>query len=400
MQSLWKILFSISLITLSICAHADMNVNPTTLKNFSAEFQSMCSYQQFSGTVLVAIDDKIIFEKACGYANRSFNNLNSLNTKFNLGSVGKIFTSVAIAQLIQANKITLSTSLSNVLPKWLPQDISNKITIDQLLIHAAGLGNFMNNNKWKEGADNALFINTDNYKSIIAEDKQLFKPGTSQSYSNNGYIILGAIIEAATKKSYINYIKQEIFKPADMKDTDIYRMDEPVINRADGYVYLCELGKCRWRNNYYQVPFNGTSAGGIYSTAGDLFKFSRALHEYKFLNQPLTQQILSGEIVTRSKDIAVDIAIKSYRINNIEIPENFSPYGFAGAWNSLGFAVWQNPTLVGHTGGTAGVSSFFATSSDGKYTIIILSNLTGSGPILLYKKIRLLLGFSPEIMNY
>lgn len=80
--------------------------------------------------------------------------------------------------------------------------------------------------------------------------------------------------------------------------------------------------------------------------------------------------------------------------------EEFSSHGFAGAWNTLGFAVWENPFLIGHTGGTKGASAFFATSPHDKYTIILMSNIDGDSPIVFYKKIRKILGFSSEIINY
>ncbi|MDR3492003.1 MAG: serine hydrolase [Gammaproteobacteria bacterium] len=379
---------------------ADTAVNPTTLSTFENDFSEMCKYQHFSGAVLIAVEDKIIFKKACGFANRNFKVNNTLETKFNLGSVGKIFTSVAIAQLVEQHKITLETPASEILKTWLPSKPTKQITLEQLLIHTSGLKNFMDNKRWRNGADDGQFNETKDYKSLLLEDPLLFQPGKSQYYSNNGYILLGAAIEALSKTSYIKYIKSEILKPADMLNTDISRLDEATPNRADGYYYFCNKGTCIWKNNNFSAPFSGTSAGGIYSTVDDLYKFSQALHQHKLLNPAYTNELLSSNIVRPSNDISVDIAIKPYKVNNIEIPENFSPYGFAGAWNKYGFAVWEQPSLVGHTGGTAGVSAFFATSPDGRYTIIILSNVSGSGPILLYKKIRLLLGFTPEIVNY
>ncbi len=384
----------------NIAIFADSDVNPTTLKNFSSDFFEMCKYQHFSGAVLIAIDDKIIFKNVCGLANRNFNVENTLETKFNLGSVGKIFTSVAIAQLVQNHKISLTTPVYEITSTWLPAKIAKQMTIDQLLIHSSGLKNFLKNTRWIKGADDGLFNNINDYKPILLEEALLFSPGKSQSYSNNGYILLGAAIETITKLPYINYIKNEIFKPANMQNTDISMLDEAVPNRAEGYIYLCNQGKCQWKNNYFNATFSGSSAGGIYSTIEDLFKFSQALHQHKLLNPVFTNELLSANIVRPSNDIAVEISIRPYKVNSIEIPENFSPYGFAGAWNKFGLAVWEQPLLLGHSAGAAGISAFFATAPDGRYTIIILSNISGSGPILLYKKIRLLLGFTPEIINY
>jgi CubicO group peptidase (beta-lactamase class C family) len=109
-------------------------------KNLDKAMQSACNHKQFSGVVLIAVDNKIIFKNACGLSNRSLNVANNIDTKFNLGSVGKLFTSIAITQLIQEKKISLSTPIYRIIPTWLPNtEKSKKITIGQLLIHASGL---------------------------------------------------------------------------------------------------------------------------------------------------------------------------------------------------------------------------------------------------------------------
>ncbi|MEO8964960.1 MAG: serine hydrolase domain-containing protein [Gammaproteobacteria bacterium] len=381
------------LITITI-SYADQAIQIENKINES--FQSMCEKNQFSGNVLVAIHGKIIFKKSCGFANRSFHIENNLKTKFNLGSVGKLFTSISIAQLAQKNKIILNQQAYQIIPSWLPKQTDKTITIEQLLIHASGLGSFMDDTRFKLGSDSALYVDVNDYKPLLVEDKHLFKPGMSQSYSNNGYILLGAIIESLSGVSYSDYVKRNIFDIANMKETGIWRLDESVPDRAEGYFSDCHQGKCQWKNNNFEVPLMGSPAGGAYSTVEDLFRFSNALHSKKLLNQKLTAEILSTDIVTVSKDVK----LKSYKIGNLSIPENISAYGFSGAWNKFGFAVWKDPSLVGHTGGIKGASAFFATSPNNQYTIIILSNIDGSGPILLYKKIREALGLSVEISNY
>lgn len=359
--------------------------------------ETSCNHQEFSGAILISIDNQIIFEKACGLASRSFGVPNNVHTKFNLGSVGKLFTSVAIAKLIKENKLSLSTPVYKIIPTWLPKNNkSKKITVGHLLIHASGLGTFMDDERWKLGSDSGLYVATKDYKPLIQTDHFLFSPGTSQSYSNNGYILLGAIIEAITKTSYSDYLQKNIFNPADMKNTGIWALDEIIPNRAEGYFKVCHQKKCSWKNNNFETPFIGSSAGGAYSTIEDLFKFSKSLHNANLVSTEFSQQLLSPDIVKVSNDTKM----KSYKIDDIKIPENFSPFGFAGAWNQYGFAVWVNPLLVGHTGGTQGASAFFATSPNGRYTIILLSNMGGSGTIKLYKNIRKILNFSGEIVNY
>lgn len=397
MTNLIKSIFGFFILLLTIIHSAYGSTLTEVQKNLDKAMQSACDHKQFSGAVLIAIDDKIIFKNACGLANRSLNVANNINTKFNLGSVSKLFTSIAITQLIQEKKISLSMPIYKVIPTWLPNTVkSKKITIGQLLIHASGLGNFMDDQRWKLGSDSGLYVTVNDYKPLILDDKLLFDPGMSQNYSNNSYLLLGAIIEAVTQTSYSDYLEKNIFKPSGMTNTGIWALDEPIPNRSEGYFEVCTQGKCYWKNNNFAAPFIGSPAGGAYSTVEDLFQFSRHLHQSELLTKEFTRQILSADIMSVSNNLK----IKPYKIDDMEMPENFSPYGFAGAWNKYGFAVWENPSLLGHTGGIQGASAFFATSPDGQYTIIILSNISGSGPIKLYQNIREILGFSGKITNY
>lgn len=380
---------------LSNMVYAGDNNIVNVQNKISKIFLIMCGRNEFSGNILIAVHNRIIFEKSCGFANRSFHIPNNFKTKFNLGSIGKLFTSISIAQLVQENKLSLDTKAYKIIPSWLPNEDDKNIVVEELLIHASGLGNFMDDNRWKLGADSALYINVNDYKPLILEDKRLFKPGLSQSYSNNGYLLLGAIIESLSHQSYASYLQKNIFDVAKMKDSGIWRLDEVIPNRAEGYFNICNHEKCQWRNNNFEAAFAGSPAGGTYSTIEDLFRFSQALHTNKFMNSTLTKDIFSEKITSVG-----DIKQQPYKIGSVDIIENFSPYGFAGAWNKYGFSVWEKPYLIGHTGGIKGASAFFATSPDGKYTIIILSNIDGSGPIKLYQKIREALGWSEKIKNY
>lgn len=367
------------------------------IKKIDASFVQLCQSNKFSGAALVAINGTVRLEKACGLANRDFHIQNTIKTKFNLGSVGKLFTSISIAQLIEANKLESNSRVRKFIPTWLNMPNGKAITINQLLIHASGLSNFMDDERWQLGADSGLYLHTDDYKPLIANKDLLFKPGMSQIYSNSGYLILGAVIEKLSHKSYTEYITTHIFNVAKMLDTGIYPLDAIVKNRAVGYYHSCKskMIECRWKNNNFEAPFIGTAAGGAYSTVEDLFKFSQALFRNELLGAEMRKQVFSIMISQPSNGIRV----KSLKIGGMDIPENFSPYGFAGAWNKFGFAVWNNPSLIGHTGGTIGAAALFAMSPDNQYTIIILSNVD-NGTTLLYKKIREALELKGAIKNF
>lgn len=380
------------------------NLSAETIPNFAekikkldASFVHLCQSNKFSGAALIAINGTVRFEKACGLASRDFHVQNTIKTKFNLGSVGKLFTSISIAQLIATNKLELSSTVDKFIPSWLNMPNGKAITINQLLIHTSGLSNFMDDKRWQLGADSGLYIHTDDYKSLVANKDLLFKPGMSQIYSNSGYLVLGAVIEKLSHKSYTEYITTHIFDVAKMLDTGIYPLDAIVKNRAVGYYLSCKskMKECQWRNNYFEAPFIGTAAGGAYSTVGDLFKFSQSLFRNELFGPQMRIQVFSTMITQPSHAIN----IKSLNIGGIDIPENFSSYGFAGAWNKFGIAVWNNPSLIGHTGGTPGAAALFAMSPDNQYTIIILSNVD-NGTTLLYEKIREALDFKGVIENF
>jgi CubicO group peptidase (beta-lactamase class C family) len=365
------------------------------IKQIEFSFDSSCKAGTFSGAALIAVEGKILFKKACGQAIRGFKVNNTTETKFDLCSVGKLFTSIAIAELIEEKKLSLNDPVHQLLPTWLPMTNAQNIQVIHLLTHASGLGNFMEDKRWQNGSDLGLFNKTDDYKPLIAETKLLYKPGQSQSYSNSGYLLLGKVIEKISGLSYSNFITEHIFNKAGMSHSGIYALDEVIENKAVGYDYVCEKESCRWKNNYFSAPFIGTAAGGSYSTVDDLYKLSQALSNHQLLNQDLSAQVLSQKIIP-TKGPAF---IKKLKIGQELIDEQFTQYGFAGAWNQFGFAVWDNPDLVGHTGGTTGASALFLMSPNNHYTIIILSNMS-SGTTDLYKKIRAALHFNPEIKNY
>ena len=179
-------------------------------------FLTSCSYQpnslkqkinaivtkaNFSGVILVAQGHKTLYKNASGFASRRFNYPNNIDTKFNLSSIGKLFTSVAIAKLVLENELSLDTRIDKILPEWNVNDNLKYITIKDLLTHQSGLDNFMNDERWKSGADYGLFVETLQHKQLIASEKQDLKPGTSVKYSNSGYLLLGAVIEKISNQS-------------------------------------------------------------------------------------------------------------------------------------------------------------------------------------------------------
>src|SRR5258705_9931281 len=183
----------------------------------------------FSGGALIARDGKPIFEKAYGLANKRSNTPNNVKTKFNLGSINKSFTSVAIAQLAQQGKLSFNDPIGKYLPDYPNKTVAAKVTIHQLLTHTSGMRSYFNDEFMKRRASLRTLADL---LPFFFNDPLDFEPGEKMQYSNSGYVVLGLIVERLTKQSYFDYVREHIFKPAGMKNTDSYELEQKVSNLA------------------------------------------------------------------------------------------------------------------------------------------------------------------------
>src|SRR5215813_7617449 len=245
----------------------------------------------FSGVVMIARDGKPIFQRASGLASKSYNVSNRVDTKFNLGSINKFFTRVAISQLIEQGKLSPDDTIGKHLPDYPNKEAAEKVTIKHLLEMRSGIGDFFGPKFEATPKDRIRSIK--DYLPLFADQPLKFEPGTSQAYSNGGYIVLGAIIEKVAGQSYYDYARERIFKPAGMENTDSYEVDTNVPNLATGYL---RDKKGERVSNVYSAPARGSSAGGGYSTAEDLLKFTIALRTYKLLSEAQTTRTVQGAV--------------------------------------------------------------------------------------------------------
>jgi CubicO group peptidase (beta-lactamase class C family) len=226
----------------------------------------------FSGTVLLARSGKPLYFKSFGLANKDWNVANTNDTKYNLGSINKIFTKIALTQLRDAGKIDFSKTLRTYLPDY-PSAIADKITIQQLIDHNSGVGDIFGE-AYDALPKNRLRSLSDYLPLFV--DKQLeFEPGARQRYSNAGYVLLGLVIEKVSGMSYYDYVRSKIYTPAGMIDSDSYEADAIVAKRAVGYTRRGPNGPTPQHVNMYTTPAKPSSAGGGYSTAMDLLRFTR-----------------------------------------------------------------------------------------------------------------------------
>jgi CubicO group peptidase (beta-lactamase class C family) len=299
----------------------------------------------FSGTVLVAKNGRILLEEAIGMANKSYEVPNKIDTKFNIASVGKMFTGVAVTQLAEQGRLSFDDPINKyVSTEWLGPELSKKIQIKHLLTHTSGLGDYFRDAYTQ--CKIPFFRDLEDYKSLIVDDTLIFEPGTRFSYSNTGMLLLGVVIEKVTNEKYFNYLRKNLFEPAGMINTDGFDKDSPVINRATGYSKVYENGEVKWNNHQFTRIMRGSPSGGIYSTVEDLLRFDIALRSNKLLSNEYMEILLEGRP---------------------ELNASFHGYGF---FHSDGVAGRE----VSHSGDGQGMNCHFKMFLDSGYTYAVLAN--------------------------
>lgn len=302
--------------------------------------------EKFSGVVLVAKDGRPVFRHASGLASREYNVPVRAETRFNVASVGKMFTAVGIAQLAAAGRLSYEDRVAKHLPDY-PAGVAGKVTVHQLLTHTSGLGSY-----WKDEfheANHARFRSVRDYFPLFVNDPLEFEPGRKWGYSNAGYMVLGAIIEKVTGQTYFDYVKAHVFKRAGMNATDFYEADRPAPDIAQGYTRQSRYlpGAEELTNSVFLSPVKGGPAGGAYSTAEDLLRFAEALRTHKLLDEESTNRVLKG---------VVDYA-----------PGRKYGYGFAN--ETVG-----RHTIIFHDGGANGASAQFEMYPASGHVVVVLSN--------------------------
>lgn len=303
----------------------------------------------FSGTVLLADQQGVLYQSAKGMADLRFQVPNNLQTKFNLASMNKMFTAVSILQLVAEDKLALDDKLVKYLDRALfGAGNFDAITIAQLLTHTAGLG-------WPdfpEGTQLKLRNHAD-YKPLLNRIPLAAAPGSSFRYSNEGMLLLGMVIEAVSGQSYDDYVRQHIFARAGMTHSGNFDLDGITPDLATGYFYSSELNSMQ--ANWFIQGVKGTAAGGGYSTVDDLHKFAVALTGNTLLPKALTEQACSAKPALNSPNYG---------------------YGFAVRSN-------HNGRIAGHSGDFIGVASVLQLYRDKGFVLVVLANQSfASEPVM------------------
>lgn len=230
------------------------------IASFDSFLGELSKRDLFAGAALVAKDGKPVFRKAYGLANRELGVANTPETKFNIGSINKMFTRDAIMLLVKEGRLSPSDTIAKHLPDYKGAG-AGTITIAQLLEHESGMGDFFGGLFVKTPRGSLRDLN--DYVPLFVEKPLEFEPGKGRRYSNAGYVVLGLIIEKLSGKSYYDYVSDRVFAPLGMKDTGSWEVDEVVPLRSTGYTKRGPRGPLTApRSNIDQLPGRPSSAGG------------------------------------------------------------------------------------------------------------------------------------------
>ena len=296
---------------------------------------------RFSGAVLLAKDGKPVFAQAYGLADRERKTPNTLQTRFRIGSMNKMFTAVSTLQLAQAGKLRLDDPLGTYLPDYPNKDVASKVTIRQLLTHTGGTGDIFG----PEFDAHRLELRThQDYVNLFGKRAPKFEPGSRSEYSNYGFVLLGAVIEKVSGESYYDYVRKHVYDPAGMTATGSQPESEAVPARSVGYMDADGT----LRPNTETLPYRGMSAGGGFSTVEDLLRFANALQQNKLLDAQHLRLLTVPELPIPGTDRRVALGFGS-RIAN-------------------------GTRCYGHNGGAPGMNGDLEICANGRYVVAVLAN--------------------------
>jgi CubicO group peptidase (beta-lactamase class C family) len=387
-------------------------------ENLRTYLKGRAATGKFSGAVLLAKKGKILLNEAYGMADRNRQARNTTGHRFCIGSLGKMFTAVAIAQLAGQGRLAFSDTIGRYLVGF-PAQIAGRVTIHQLLTHTSGMGDAMA--PTNATGSNPTLQTLAGLMQQIAKQPLLFPAGSRVSYSNSGYLVLGAIVERVARQRYNDYLHQYVFSPAGMTETDVrvYRPSQ-VPHMAHGYYQVGSDGKpleltgpvdpgqasptaTALHDNAEEVQI-GNPSGGAYSTTVDMLHFAEALVGYSLLSPALTKTLISGKVILppsgpmpastpppgsaqAGPDRRASLPARS-SAPTAGSPPTRGPvirYGY-------GFEDFQlnSVRIVGHSGHTPGYEAQLDVYPDTGYISVMCSNVDGCLPASIQQTERIL----------
>jgi len=324
----------------------------------------------------VCRNGKVTLCRAYGYADVATQKPLDIHSVFRIASVTKTFTAIAILQLKNQGKISLTDPLSRFLPRF-PR--SGEVTVRQLMSHTAGVHDYVFGGL--PPGTSRHWTSTAEFVTRLAKVDPLydFDPGTRFAYSNSGYILLGAVIEEASGQTYESFLSEHIFEPLGMSDTAVDHTGDSVPDRALGYgLKGNQPGQFVQVNDDGMLPF---SAGAIRSSLADLLRWQQAFFAGKLL--PMADVILMSTPSKTTDGKLVDDARWFPRGVNPKRPDFLTSdnYGLG-----LEIAAAYGHKSIGHDGGISGYNSIVEHFPEDDSDLILLAN-TNNGVVDLWMKI-------------
>lgn len=296
---------------------------------------------EFSGAVLITHAGRTEFSAAYGLAVRLGDRPNSTDTLFRIGSMNKMITAVAVMQLVQAGKVRLEAPIGAYIADYPNRTFAAQVTVDQLLTHTGGAGDIFGP---EFDAHRQTLRNAEDYVALYGRRDPEFTPGSRWSYSNYGFILLGRLIEQVSGQTYDDFVRDHIFRPADMTHTGAAPETFAFPGLSTGYT----AGAVGLAPNTDTLPYRGTPAGGGYSTVGDIARFAEALAAHRLLDAAHTTMVMTGRVTIG--------------------PGNMDTGGFQDV-------TFDGQRWLGRAGGARGMNADLRIFPASQWTVVVLANL-------------------------
>jgi len=277
--------------------------------NVDEYLRRLATDDAFSGVVRITVGEDERFAGAYGLASRAWGVPNTMATRFDTASTTKLFTAVATLQQVDAGAFGLDTGVIGYLGLE-GTAISSGVTVRHLLTHTSGIGDDADEEAgesyealWKDRPTYSVQETADFLPGFVHRAPN-FAPGEGCRYNNCGYVLLGLMVERATGRPYRDVVRERVFAPAGMADSDFLRMDRVNERLAEGADPIPDEAGATvgWKRNIYSYPPIGSPDGGAHVTAADLAAFLRAVLDGRLLSSRLTAAFLEPKVPWRVRD--------------------------------------------------------------------------------------------------
>jgi len=334
----------------------NLTFDPDAIDDAAAE-------DSFSGIVTVDVADDRTFDRAYGFTHRALEVPMTPDTRFAIASGSKIFTALAIWRLIESGELARNQPVRSILGDDLPL-IDDAVTIEHLLGHTSGIGDYLDEDADGEVDDYVLDVpvhtltTAEAFLPILADLPQVFTPGERFAYCNGGYIVLAIVIERVTGETYHDAVRRLVFAPAGLTRTDFLRLDELPGDTAVGYVHA--EGD---RANTLHLPVLGNGDGGAFTTASDLHRFWRALRDGAIVSPDTFAELTRPRHFVEDEDKRAGLGIWLHATGDALIAEGYDTG--VSFWSAHLPASDTTVTVIGNTAdGAWPVASVLAEAVD------------------------------------